>query len=213
MLFLYFPVWKFGFVNFSRGLFREYLFHTTQLISWLPFVRKIQTECEFSEPTEQQQFVCGRVVPAKDVRIRVRAFRNDRNWREKTKYSIQSTRCHVCRRGASPCLIVSSLILPRRRRINVCGQANKAAHLNLFGCVFFKVLVIIIVIVRWANQRAASRSYWFILLPRRNRTDVWDIYTVLQSYFCKLQHLSLCRWLAWKLTDFTTWTIISVSVI
>ena len=74
MLFLYFPVWKFGFVNFSRGLFREYLFHTTQFISWLPFVRKIQTECEFSEPTEQQQFVCGRVVPAKDVRIRVRAL-------------------------------------------------------------------------------------------------------------------------------------------
>ena len=28
----------------------------------------------------------------------------------KTKYSIQSTRCHVCRRGASPCLIVSSLL-------------------------------------------------------------------------------------------------------
>ena len=74
MLFLYFPVWKFGFVNFSRGLFREYLFHTTQFISWLPFVRKIQTECEFSEPTEQQQFVCGRDVPTKDVRICVRAF-------------------------------------------------------------------------------------------------------------------------------------------
>ena len=42
--------------------------YTTQFIFWLPFVRKIQTECEFSEPTEQQQFVRGRAVPAKDAR-------------------------------------------------------------------------------------------------------------------------------------------------
>ena len=56
------------FVNLSPGLFQEYLFYTTQFISWLPFVRNFPTECEFSEPTEQQQFVRGRDVPAKDVR-------------------------------------------------------------------------------------------------------------------------------------------------
>ena len=55
------------FVNFSPGLFQEYLFFTTQFISWLPFVRNFQTECEFSKPTDQQEFVRGRDVPAKDM--------------------------------------------------------------------------------------------------------------------------------------------------
>ena len=59
---------NFGFVNFLRGLLQEYLYYTMQLIFLLPFGRKIQTECEFSKPTEQQQFVRGRGVPAKDVR-------------------------------------------------------------------------------------------------------------------------------------------------
>ena len=32
----------------------------------------------------------------------------------KTKYSIQSAHCYACRRGASPCLIVSSVTIQRR---------------------------------------------------------------------------------------------------
>ena len=101
------------FVNFSLGLFQEYLFYTTQFISWLPFVRNFQTECEFSEPTEQQQFVCGHDVPAKDVHTHVRALVTIKIG-AKTKNSIQSTHCHVYCRGASPCLIVSSLMVNNR---------------------------------------------------------------------------------------------------
>ena len=62
----YFPFRKFSFVNLLGALLQEYLYYTTQFISWLPFVRKIQTQCEFSKPTEQHQFVRGRAVPAKE---------------------------------------------------------------------------------------------------------------------------------------------------
>ena len=51
------------FVNFLRGLLEVYLYYTRQFIFCLFLLEK---ECQFSEPTEQQQFVRGRVVPAKD---------------------------------------------------------------------------------------------------------------------------------------------------
>ena len=55
-----------------RGLLQEYLIYVmlNYAVHFLAsFVRKkFKTECEFSEPAEQQQFVRGRAVPAKDVR-------------------------------------------------------------------------------------------------------------------------------------------------
>ena len=70
------------FVNFSPGLFQEYLFYTTQLISWLPFVRNFQTECEFrNRLSNSSLFVVVMFLPK--MYVPCARARNDRNWREK----------------------------------------------------------------------------------------------------------------------------------
>ena len=77
---------------------------------WLPFVRKKSKQNVNSVNRLSSSSLCVVVMFPRKTSVPCARVRNDRNWREKTKYSIQSTRCHVCRRGASPCLIVSSLL-------------------------------------------------------------------------------------------------------
>ena len=90
---------NFCFVNFLRGLLQEYLYYTTQFSFWLPFVREIQTECEFSEPNEQQ---CLPLPTLVRVRVEIHVGTNPDTFISRLKYLNTDSAAHINR-------IVSSL--------------------------------------------------------------------------------------------------------
>ena len=75
---------------------------------------------------------------------------------------LEKEMCNIARLAKALWLnaIWSSLLQGRSSIVSYCDRSRKQLFCICSVVCCFKVLVIIAVIVQWANQRAASSSYW-----------------------------------------------------